>query len=383
MLRVITHHKKHNRNHHTMLKVILFFFLTFTLYANSTLNQADTLFEQKRYAEAYVAYKDLAQRKENSKAAYKLAWMYQEGKGVTKDFETSKAWYQKAAKWDATDRDRAKAVESFYSSFDPLTGDSAESMMQYMSGNFAVRAFHSNYFVISKLSNAPQGDVIQLNNPYIKTETKMQISLRGDYTTNWFGGAQVWSGAYTQRSYWQLFIESEPFRETNYMPEAFVTLPFFHKLDAIAMKGMALGFIHQSNGQVEYFDDNNTFEDPSRSWNRLYVKGFFQFDKLFATLMLWYPILSPATINDNADIVDHYGYGSLELNYPVGDLLTRFNGRYNIETNKGSAELEFTYPMTSNKKIFYYLQGFTGYGQSLIDYHEYLNQVGFGISLSR
>lgn len=167
------------------------------------------------------------------------------------------------------------------------------------------------------------------------------------------------------------------------MPEAFVTLPFYHKLDTVAIKGVSLGFIHQSNGQVEYQDTNDTIDDPSRSWNRLYVKSYFQWDRLFANLTLWYPMLSDATLKDNFDIVDYYGYGLLELNYTYGKLLSRFNGRYNVSTNKGAAELEFTYPVGSSKKIFYYLQGFSGYGQSLIDYHNYVNQVGFGISLSR
>ena len=366
-----------------MFKVTLLLLLTLTLVANDLLNKADALFKEEKYAEAHKLYEEIATSSENSNAAYKLGWMYQKGEGVLQDANVSQKWYKKAATWDSTDRDRAKAVERYYASYDPLVGKSSETMMQYMSGNFAVRAFHTNYAVISQLSETPQGDVMQVNNPYIKTETKLQISLRGDYTTDWFDGTQIWSGAYTQRSYWQLFIGSEPFRETNYMPEAFVTFPLFHKLDAIALKGLTLGFIHQSNGQVEYFDNNGTIESPSRSWNRLYIKGHFQFHKLYASLMLWYPILSIGTVNDNADIVDYYGYGAVELNYPIGDLLARFNGRYKVKEHKGAAELEFTYPMTSNKKIFYYLQGFTGYGQSLIDYHENLHQVGFGISFSR
>lgn len=366
-----------------MLRVTLFLLITLTLTANTLLDQADALFEEKKYAEAHNVYIEIVHNSENSKAAYKLGWMYQKGEGVTQDTAISREWYKKAAKWDSTDKAKAQAIERYYASYDPLVGNSSETIMQYMSGNFAVRAFHTNYAVVSQLSDAPKGDVMQINNPYIQTETKIQISLRGDYTTNWFGASQIWTGAYTQRSYWQLFISSEPFRETNYMPEAFVTFPLFHKLDAIALKGVALGFIHQSNGQVEYFDVNNTLESPSRSWNRLYVRGHFQFYKLYAALTLWYPILSTGTLNDNADIVDYYGYGALELNYPMGDLLARFNGRYNVKEHKGAAELEFTYPMTDNKKIFYYVQGFTGYGQSLIDYHENLQQVGFGISISR
>jgi len=367
-----------------MRKLLLFLFFSFTLYANEQMAEANKHFEQKEYAQAHALYLQNAESEKNSKAAYRLGWMYEKGNGVSKNGDEAIVWYKKASEWDAVDSDREHAIETYYRSFDAIEDSaSTETIMQYASGSFALRAYHTNYVVISQMDKVPQGDAFLKDNTYIKTEAKFQLSLRGDYATEWFGGSQLWTAAYSQRSYWQIFVTSEPFRETNYMPEAFVTIPFYHKLDTVAIKGMSLGFIHQSNGQVEYQDKNDTLNDPSRSWNRLYVKSYFQWDRLFANLTLWYPVLSDATLNDNYDIVDYYGYGLLELNYTYGKLLSRFNGRYNVSTNKGAAELEFTYPIGSSKKIFYYLQGFSGYGQSLIDYHNYVNQVGFGISLSR
>ena len=363
-----------------MFRILLIATLTFTLYANEHLTEADDLFEQKEYEKAYVLYTEIANKDKDSKAAFKLGWMYEKGKGAPLNSEQAIFWYKKAAQWDSADTDRAKALETYYRTFDAINdSESAETIMQYVSGSFAVRAYKTNYAVISYMDTLPQGDTVETE--YINMETKFQLSIRGDYISNLFGASQIWTVAYTQTSYWQLFVTSEPFRETNYQPEAFVAIPFYHKLDAIAMKGASFGFRHHSNGQQQYSDINRT--SPSRSWNRLYVSGYFQWNKLFANLTLWYPIHSTGTLTDNADIVDYYGYGSLELNYTHKKLLSRLTGRYNTSTDKGSAELEFTYPVGNSKKVFYYLQGFTGYGQSLIDYHTYVNQVGFGISLSR
>ena len=106
-----------------MLKVTLIFLLTLSLYANETLDRADTLFEAEKYAEAHDIYEEIASKSDNSEAAYKLGWMYQKGEGVQQDTNISRKWYKKAATWDATDRDRAKAIEHYYASYDPLVGD--------------------------------------------------------------------------------------------------------------------------------------------------------------------------------------------------------------------------------------------------------------------
>ena len=363
-----------------MFRLYLILTLSISLYANDQLTEANRHFEQKEYSQALALYIQNTDSIKDSKTAYNIGWMYEKGEGVPQNSDMAIYWYKVAAQEDATDHARERAITTFYRSFDAIDDrESSETILQYASGSFAVRAYKTNYAVVSYMDPVPAGDSLQTE--YINTETKFQISIRGDYVSEWFDATQVWTVAYTQTSYWQLFVTSEPFRETNYKPEAFVTFPFYHKLDTIGMKGMSLGFKHHSNGQQEYNDPN--YPSPSRSWNRLYATGYFQWDKLFASLMIWYPIPSSGTLNDNADIVDYYGYGSLELNYTYKKLLSRLTGRFNSNTNKGSAELEFTYPVGDSKKVFYYLQGFTGYGQSLIDYHTDVNQIGFGLSLSR
>jgi phospholipase A1 len=261
-------------------------------------------------------------------------------------------------------------------------------------GKFGLRAYYPNYWIVSYTDKSPKGDPA-LQDPtidgthYIHTETKFQISVRADYVTDWFGFTQMWTGAYTQTSYWQLFIESSPFREINYKPELFVTFPFYHKLDSIGMKAISFGYKHSSNGQPDSNSTVRVREDGpyegsrSRSWNRLYIRGYFQWNNFFGELTVWHRIEEDYATNDNPDIEDFYGQGSLEIAYIREKLLTRVTMRQSFKSGHFSGELEMSHPLPLSDNVFFYLQASTGYGQSLIDYDRHVNQVGFGLSISR
>lgn len=370
--------------------LFLLFILTFLSTADEH-NQADLYFQNEAYDKAYSLYLEYAKKAENPDAAFKLGWMHENGKGVAQDPEKAIYWYKKAAKWDSRESNRERVMETLYRNFDPVSdSESADTLVQLASGAFALRAYEPNYWIVSYTNVLPSGDPVLEETEYIHTETKFQISLRADYVTEWLGFTQMWTGAYTQISYWQIFLESSPFRETDHMPEVLVTFPFYHALDAIHMKAVAVGYKHASNGQPGE-DDNATrvradgpFEGSrSRSWNRLYIRGHFQWNRFLAELTLWHRLKDRLEKDDNPDIVDYYGHGSLELSYIHKKLLTRLKLRKNFSSGYSAAELELSYPVPISDNIFFFLQGFSGYGQSLIDYDHYTNQVGFGLSISR
>ncbi len=378
-----------------MLRLLSLLFLVLSLHANDKMNEADAYFQNEEYPQAYKLYKECAQSSDSPEAAYKLGWMYENGMGVAADPNQAILWYKKAAKWELSKSNMEKIYETLYSNLDPLDNEeSTNTLVQMANGKFGLRAYYPNYLVVSYTDKVPRGDPA-LQDPtvdgthYIQTETKFQISLRADYLTNWFGFTQMWTGAYTQTSYWQLFIESSPFRETNYKPELLVTFPFYHKLDAIGMKAIALGYKHSSNGQpdsnstVRVREDGPYVGSRSRSWNRLYVRGYFQWKNFFAELTLWHRMKENYATDDNPDITDYYGQGSLEIGYIHEKLLTRVTMRQSFESGRFSGELEMSHPLPLSDNVFFYLQAFTGFGQSLIDYDERMKQVGFGLSISR
>ena len=378
-----------------MFRIVFLLLFVVSLHANNKMNAAEAYFQNEEYEKAYVSYVECANNLESSEAAYKLGWMYENGKGVGQDSNKAIYWYKKAAKWDLSKSNMEKTYETLYSNLDPLDSDqSMNTLVQLANGKFGLRAYYPNYWVVSYTDNVPSGDPT-LQDPtidgthYIQTETKFQLSLRADYVTEWFGFTQVWTGAYTQTSYWQLFIESSPFRETNYKPEIFVTFPFYHKLDAIGMKAISVGYKHASNGQPDSNSTEREYEDGpyvdsrSRSWNRLYARGYFQWNNFFAELTVWHRMREEYETNDNPNITDFYGDGSLEVGYIRDKLLTRVTLRHSFDSGHSTGELEMSHPLPLSDNVFFYLQAFSGYGQSLIDYDQHVNQVGFGLSISR
>ena len=206
-----------------------------------------------------------------------------------------------------------------------------------------------------------------------RIETKMQISLKTKIAEDLFGThADLWAG-YTQQSNWQVYNrgkKSAPFRNSDYAPELFITqpvkanLPFGGKL-----RMLGVGYIHQSNGQSQPL---------SRSWNRIYAMAGMEWGKLSVIPRIWARLDPGADKDDNPDIMHYMGYGDLRLAYQFNNKHALSGTlRYNPKHNKGAVQLNYTFPLKGNLKG--YVQGFYGYGESLIDYNH--KQKGIGVGL--
>jgi hypothetical protein len=206
-----------------------------------------------------------------------------------------------------------------------------------------------------------------------RIETKMQISLKTKIAEDLFGThADLWAG-YTQQSNWQVYNrgkKSAPFRNSDYAPELFITqpvkanLPFGGKL-----RMLGVGYIHQSNGQSQPL---------SRSWNRIYAMAGMEWGKLSVIPRIWARLDSGADKDDNPDIMHYMGYGDLRIAYQFNNKHALSSTlRYNPKHSKGAVQLNYTFPIKGNLKG--YVQGFYGYGESLIDYNHKQKGIGLGI----
>lgn len=248
--------------------------------------------------------------------------------------------------------------------------ETVETIEQILASNFNLFPYHENYFFPFSYDTKKRSDGRN------QTETKFQLSVKNPIIDNFFGLNETVYFGYTHTSWWQLYNESAPFRETNYRPEIFVNIPYV-SAEKTALKGFKFGFLHESNGQ----DTPN-----SRSWNRLYLESYFQVGNLFAIPKVWYRIPEKEAEDDNPNIQDFLGYGDLTLVYPYKKhtfkLLLRNNMKFD-DDNKGFAQLDWTFPFFGSKNTFGYIQLSNGYGDSLIDYDEDISRINFGISLSR
>ena len=199
-------------------------------------------------------------------------------------------------------------------------------------------------------------------------ETKFQISLAKPLFYDVFGLRESLVAAYTQTSWWQITKTSAPFRETNYQPEIFLNFASPKYLEQIGVKNLKFGLLHESNGR----DGTN-----SRSWNRAYVQGDLVYGDLTISPRVWSVI---GEKNDNKEILNYIGHGDLRLSYKLNDQIFSLMLRNNLhfdKTNKGAAELSYMFPIFSTG-VYGYLQYFTGYGESLIDYDRHTDKVGLG-----
>lgn len=212
--------------------------------------------------------------------------------------------------------------------------------------------------------------------PAQRSEIKYQVSFKvpifngiGDFPLS----AYV---AYTQVSFWQAYNSdfSSPFRETNYEPEVFLSWQPYNQYNLLGtdwkIKRIMFGGAHQSNGQSE---------PTSRSWNRAYGTLVLENNNFYIAGEYWHRFED--TIDNNPDILDFYGHGSISLAYANNGHTISITSRNNIESNftKGSVAASWSFPIFGNFKG--YIQAFSGYGNSLIEYNVHTNTIGIGISV--
>ncbi|WP_201566108.1 phospholipase A [Psychrobacter immobilis] len=214
------------------------------------------------------------------------------------------------------------------------------------------------------------------SNDIRETELKFQLSLKTKVAQDLFDtSADLWFG-YTQESHWQVYNEdnSREFRATDYQPEIFLTQPVTADLPfGGRLRMLGVGAIHHSNGQG----------DPlSRSWNRAYLMAGAEWGKLSVIPRLWARVNNEDdSSEDNPDIEDYMGYGDIKFLYDLPKQQSLSGTlRYNPGTNKGAAQIDYTYPLTENVNGF--VQLFQGYGESIIDYNHENTSIGFGIVLN-
>jgi phospholipase A1 len=250
-------------------------------------------------------------------------------------------------------------------------------------GTFNLRSFQPVYvmpvFATSKQNNQPHSpnpnNTAQQREELENVEAKFQLSLKTKVWQGVFGDAgDLWVG-YTQSSRWQVYNvkQSRPFRESDYEPEAM--LVFDTNYHAFGWDGrlLGIGIDHQSNGRSDPF---------SRSWNRIVAD--IGLERAGWTVMLrpWWRIPEARRDDNNADIEDYMGRGEMQVLHLWNSQEFGLTLRHSLrggDNNHGSARFSWSFPMAGNLRG--YLEAFSGYGESLIDYNHNATYLGFGVSL--
>ena len=253
---------------------------------------------------------------------------------------------------------------------------------------FVVRTHLPNFLlplhVTSNLNRAPSSPTRAATAPndrYRPVEAKLQVSLRAKAASDvLLPDADLWL-AYTQRSLWQLWNsqESAPFRSSDYQPEAIYVVPVPEGLRALPFgwqwRMVQAGVAHQSNGQTVPL---------SRSWNRVYFGAGFERNEFGVQWRVHRRVDESRSDDDNPDLTNYIGRGEVIATWLPGLATAGLTWRTNLRAlNRGSLQLDLTYPVDSDEPagLRWYMQVFSGYGETLLDYNHRQTTLGLGLSL--
>ncbi len=253
-------------------------------------------------------------------------------------------------------------------------------------GTFNFTGYKPNYVLplhlTSRINRAPQSpnQAAVLLPDYRALEAKFQLSLRTKVAQDvLLPGADLWLG-FTQQALWQIWNsqDSKPFRNSDYEPEAIYMVPTPYSLQSLPLgwrwRYTQLALAHQSNGQ----------SDPlSRSWNRVYLGAGFERGDWSFTAKINKRLSESYSTDNNPDLIDFRGRGEYRLAWNSRLSTAALTFRSSLQNRKyGALEFEWTHPVYADQPngIRWYVQVFSGYGETLTDYNFRQTSVGAGVT---
>jgi len=253
-------------------------------------------------------------------------------------------------------------------------------------GIFNFVGYQPNYVLpihyTTHINRAPQSPTqpAVLLPDYRREEAKFQLSLRTKLVQDVpLIGGDFWV-AFSQQVLWQLYngADSKPFRNTDYQPEAIYVLPTAPGLRDLPLgwrwSYTQFGLAHQSNGQ----------SDPlSRSWNRVYLGAGFERGDWSLTAKYNQRLNEPLASDNNPDLVTYRGRAEFQLNWAHGLHTASLLYRSTLKSGKyGAVQAEWTYPIFKDQPngLRWFVQGFSGYGETLTDYNFRQTSLGAGVT---
>jgi phospholipase A1 len=255
----------------------------------------------------------------------------------------------------------------------------AERLAQQSSDHpFALTFYKPTYVLPYYYTFTPYNSIYQGNTPNGESlkndEIKYQLSFKVPIWRNIFGSLSSLYFAYTQMSYWQAYNKYAFFRSTDFEPEVFLANHFaWHLGQTLQLNFINFGLVHQSNG----FGNN-----LERSWNRAYMQITASTEHFMFTLKPWIVFHDNTYNRQNPDMAYYLGHEEIIMAFKYGSQVVAIDTRNLLESRGKRTGTTVTWSFPVTKYINGYLQVFTGYGQSLIEYNHHTNSVGLGIALS-
>lgn len=201
-------------------------------------------------------------------------------------------------------------------------------------------------------------------------DAMFQISVRQRITKSHLPFNSFLYFTYTQKSFWDIYAHSSPFRDTNYNPSLGLG-------KYIIDKNKLMGAVFM---QVEH-ESNGKDGDDSRSWNMISLSVKYLFNlQTFFTVKTW---LSIVDRENNKDLLDYRGFGYASFTYLTKDLRWWITADVNPRKGFGNANTTLTaaFKVFKMHNQYMYFRFYNGKGDSLLDYNKYDMNIRIGFCI--
>lgn len=226
----------------------------------------------------------------------------------------------------------------------------------------AFAVYRDTYFV----TGIPLDEKITNNS----ADATFQISIRQRLTKSVLPFKTFLYLTYTQKSFWDIYAESSPFRDTNYNPG--IGLGKYLIRNSRLVGASFIQLKHESNGRDG---------DDSRSWNYLSISTKYYFNaRINLSGEFWIPYIDG---ENNKDLLDYKGLGYVAVNYISNKQKWWLSAEVNPKKGFGNANIMLSASFRISEKANQYLfaRFSHGYGESLLEYDKYSMNLRFGICI--
>ena len=239
---------------------------------------------------------------------------------------------------------------------------SEEEIIKFTDSQPAFGAYKDNFFItgfpLNKSINKQTADIL------------FQISIRQRLTRSRLPFHSFLYLTYTQKSFWNIYAESAPFKDNNYNPGLGLGRYIIHdnKLYGIT----CLQIEHESNGKDGL---------ESRSWNMLSISAkYFINYRLSVSGKIWLPYVDGG---ENKNLLDYRGLGYFSIEYLSRNQRWWITADLNPRKKFGNINSTLTaaYQISKNNNLYLYARFFDGKGESLLDFDKHTMNLRFGFCM--
>ncbi len=224
--------------------------------------------------------------------------------------------------------------------------------------------YKDNYFIFgTALNHRPNRE---------NTNVKFQISIQMKLTRSTLPLDTYLYLYYSQKVFWNVLEKSMPMTDLNFNPGIGLAKPLFR--DGRYLGRVYLQLEHESNGRDSI---------QSRSWNKISLGANIMIENnLTVHGRFWIPIVDG---ENNRDILKYKGLYQVGVQYRTNNNKWAFNIMFEKRmTWKLNYNIIGDIQWYISKKFDWciYAQYFSGYGESLLYYNKYVNQLRVGIGFA-